>query len=157
RVHAARSAGARRRAVGRRLQSAADEGPRARRARSARAARGQARSPAIDGIRRILSAGSWAQPSGMGEESPRRIQSREDPRWADGRGAGLPDGEGEGSRASAVRGRAAVLVLTSALLSCGSKGSVALSASIQNASASVEAGSVLASVLKGGFDLYLEL
>jgi len=51
----------------------------------------------------------------------------------------------------------ALLLLPTVLVSCGSKGSVALTVSIDSPTIAVSAASPLAASLSGGFSLYLEL
>lgn len=52
---------------------------------------------------------------------------------------------------------AALLALSSALVACGSKGSLAVSTGIDSPTAAVSGASALAASLSGGFTLYLEL
>lgn len=54
-------------------------------------------------------------------------------------------------------GFTACLVLCSALVACGSKGAVAVTASIESPAVAVGAASALAASLSGGFSLFLEL
>src|SRR4029079_15723440 len=98
---------------------------------------------------------------GVGEKPARRVQGLEDPGWRDRSRARVQARPRQGRHpcCHTVRRRAvaASLVLLLGLVSCGSQGSVAVSASIESPTVAVLQASALAAALSGGFNLRLEL
>ena len=153
-VHAPRGARARRRAFHRRLQLA----PHARIARTRWSRRSLQRGVPRDHLRsqgygEYCPLDRGAQRGGLGEEPPRRVQGREDARRRHRRRARMQASsrQGRDPGCGAVKRLAIGLAaLCSAVVSCGSKGSVAVSTYLGSPQVAIIQASALGSVAQRG-------